>query len=145
MLSRWYSIGTKFNNKTAVTKFNEFGVYFTHVISIDNAAFFNCHLAEITFPTGLETIGASAFTGCYLVGVTLPASVTKINSNAFNTINFPNTFTCTCLATTPPTLGASAFRPGHISAIYVPAESVDTYKSANGWSSWSSLIQAIPE
>jgi len=48
-------------------------------------------------------------------------------------------------ATTPPTLGNNGLgTPAQLSHIYVPAESVDTYKTTNGWSTYSSIIEAIP-
>lgn len=44
--------------------------------------------------------------------------------------------------TTPPSYGASCFRPAKVSAVYVPSESVSSYKSS--WSALSSKIQANP-
>jgi hypothetical protein len=46
-------------------------------------------------------------------------------------------------ATTPPTLGENVFWASSIQTIYVPAESVDAYKSADKWSSYADLIQPI--
>ena len=46
-------------------------------------------------------------------------------------------------ATTPPTLGDDAFYDTNNCPIYVPSGSVDTYKSASGWSSLASRIQPI--
>jgi hypothetical protein len=48
------------------------------------------------------------------------------------------------LALVPPTLGNGAFATGNASAICVPAESVEAYKAASGWSGYASRIQAIP-
>jgi hypothetical protein len=51
----------------------------------------------------------------------------------------------TCNATTPPTLeDAFAFENTDNCPIYVPAESVDTYKAASGWSTYADRIQPIP-
>jgi hypothetical protein len=49
------------------------------------------------------------------------------------------------LATTPPTLGGNAFYGTHSSLkIYVPSASVNAYKRATNWSSYSRKIYAIP-
>ena len=51
----------------------------------------------------------------------------------------------TVLAVTPPALGSYSFGDTHSSlVIYVPSDSVETYKAASGWSSYRSRIQAIP-
>jgi hypothetical protein len=48
-------------------------------------------------------------------------------------------------ATTPPKLSNSnAFNNTNDCPIYVPSGSVNTYKSASGWSTYASRIQAIP-
>ena len=59
-------------------------------------------------------------------------------------------YNCTSLtsvtieATTPPTLGNNVFYNTNECPIYVPSESVEIYKAANGWSNYASRIQAIP-
>ena len=51
----------------------------------------------------------------------------------------------TVKSATPPTLGFGVFYNGSSNlVIYVPAESVDAYKSASGWSTYADRIQAIP-
>jgi hypothetical protein len=40
-------------------------------------------------------------------------------------------------------LGASAFNDTNNCPIYVPSESVETYKAASNWSSYASRIQSI--
>ena len=48
-------------------------------------------------------------------------------------------------ATTPPTLkGDYIFRNSNNAPIYVPASSVNAYKTASGWSAYADRIQAIP-
>lgn len=49
-------------------------------------------------------------------------------------------------ATTPPTIGSDVFTSTHSSlVIYVPAASVETYKSAERWLRYADKIQAIVE
>ena len=137
------------------------------VTSIGNSVFSNCtNLTSITIPNSVTSIGEWAFSYCSnLTSVTIPNSVTSIGINAFNyctslaSITFPNSVTnigtqafdnCPSLAsitveaTNPPTLGSYVFGYAPNQVIYVPAESVDTYKAASGWSSYASKIQAIP-
>ena len=91
------------------------------ITSIGNSAFTNCtSLTSIVIPSGITSIGNSVFYNC--------TSLTSVTVNA----------------TTPPSLGYSAFYNTNNCPIYVPSSSVNTYKSASGWSSYSSRIQAIP-
>ena len=89
-------------------------------------------------------IGNSAFYNCRaLTSVTIPSSVTSIWDYAFRYCN--SLTSVTVEATTPPTLGTDVFNNTTADlVIYVPAGSVDTYKSASGWSAYASRIQAIP-
>ena len=77
-----------------------------------------------------------------LTTVVLPATLTNIGNNAFNACGTIASFTC--LGETPPTIGSGAFNGTTLTKIYVPADSVNAYKAASGWSSWSSKIEAIP-
>ena len=46
-----------------------------------------------------------------------------------------------CKATTPPQIGRNLFYDmNNIPIIYVPQESVDAYKTAEGWSVWADMI-----
>ncbi|MGN0007421.1 MAG: hypothetical protein ACI35T_04930, partial [Alistipes sp.] len=68
--------------------------------------------------------------------VTLPACITSIGKQTF--------FKCSsltsiyCRPTTPPSLGNNALIS--TATIYVPTESVNTYKTASGWSKYASKI-----
>lgn len=114
------------------------------VTSIGNSAFNACNgLTSVTISSGVTSIGDNAFNSCqYLSSIIIPSSVTSIGVYAF--------FSCfrlssvTVEATTPPTVGVGAFANIGSLNIYVPSESVETYKSASGWSSYASYIQAIP-
>ena len=104
-------------------------------------------LTTVSLPSTLTTIQNNVFHSCIvLTTLTIPANVTSIGNQAFyfgsseaiiRTYHF--------LSTTPPTLGTNVFnniKAGTI--IYVPAESVETYKTATGWSNYASYIQAEP-
>ena len=113
------------------------------VTSIGYGAFWACGLTSIDIPNSVKTIGDKAFTWCSrLTSVDIPSGVTSIGDYAFEQCY--NLTSVTVNATTPPTLGVFAFRTTNSCPIYVPYGSVNTYKSASGWNSYSSRIQAIP-
>lgn len=113
--------------------------------SIENGAFAYCSSLEtITLPEGLESIGINAFQECIsLETVTLQKGLVSIGNGAFYICS--SLKTVTCLATTPPTLGSGVFSGSNaLTAIYVPAASVEDYKASNRWSDYADKIQAIP-
>lgn len=107
-----------------------------------NAAFKNCiGLTTATISGGTST-GRATFSGCSsLRTVYLPDTITEFSPYVFEK---NSNLTLYIRATTPPTIISNAFRDAGISAIYVPAESVETYKTTTGWSAYASKIQAIP-
>ena len=135
------------------------------VTSIGYYAFYNCSsLTSIVIPSGVTSIGDAAFYNCSgLTSINIPDSVTSIDSDAFRnctsltscTIGSGLTsigggvfYSCSGLtsitvnATTPPTLGEFAFDSTSNYPIYVPASSVNAYKSATNWSNYADRIQA---
>ena len=136
------------------------------VTRIDEYAFFNCSsLTSIEIPDSVTSIGYGAFSGCSsITSIEIPNSVTSIGSYALSrcfsltSIEIPNSVTsigngafrnCTSLssitflATTAPSIGSTVFDGTNDCPIYVPAGSVDTYKTAQGWNKYADRIQAI--
>ena len=114
------------------------------VTSISNMCFSGCtSLTSVNIPSGVTSIADDAFKSCQLTSITIPSGVTTIGGGAFNGCS--SLTSVTCLATTPPTLGLNVFKNNASGRkFYVPAESVETYKSASRWSSYASYIEAIP-
>lgn len=138
------------------------------VTTIGNWAFNTClGIENVVIPNSVEYIGDYVFQNCgRLVNATLPDGITRIGKNLFRNcaqleyIDIPSSVTniglrafygCTSLlyitvnATTPPALdNANVFSNTNSCPIYVPAESVETYKSTSDWNTYASRIEAIP-
>lgn len=134
-------------------------------LNIGDNTFDGCkNLTSVTFSNNLDSIGAYTFNGCIkLTEVVYPDSVYSIgiqqfyNNYSVKSITIGSgcimiggndgIFGCTsytCKATTPPILnGSLAFGEGVDYKIYVPSESVEDYKAANGWSNYADHIFPI--
>lgn len=111
---------------------------------ISNFLFVSCsRLANIKIPNGVTTIGEQAFSGCTTLNrLVFPSGVTAIGRNAFANAGFTEV---TFKSTTPPTIDKYTIKNFQTyTVIYVPAESVEAYKTADNWSDKASQIQAIP-
>ena len=101
-------------------------------------------LKSVVLPDGLTSIESYAFLYCSaLTSITLPASLKSIGFRAFRFCT--SLKTVTCLAATPPGLGTEDFANcDALTAIQVPAASVDDYKAAQYWNYYADKIVAIP-
>lgn len=115
----------------------------TEVTAINTQGFYNSALEEVVMPK-IVTIGASAFYNCAaLKEIDLPDTLTSIGNSAFYYCKALTTVYCRAI--TPPTCTNDIFKYStNLTKIYVPAESVDAYKAASGWSTHANKIEAIP-
>ena len=120
-----------------------------NLLSTNSLAFKKCLEDTLTTITedmleGITYIRRYAFSRCtHLESVKIPSSVTSIDNYAFYYCSSLESLTI--YATTPPTLGSLVFEGTSDNLkIYVPAESVETYKTASRWSNRASQIEAIP-
>ncbi|MDR1302259.1 MAG: leucine-rich repeat domain-containing protein [Treponema sp.] len=106
--------------------------------------FYDCtSLESVTFPSGLKQINKNAFDHCTaLKEVELPATLKLLGAYAFRN--------CTQLkrvivhAEVPPALNGGVFSGVNEDfSIYVPANSVEAYKSMTGWQAFAGIIKAI--
>ena len=112
--------------------------------TLGSNAFYSTKIAITSIPNGVTTIPTYCFSVCSnITNITLHANITNIGDAAFRFCS--NLESVTVLATTPPTLGANVFDSNKSGRkIYVPAASLDAYKSATNWSSYASYMEAIP-
>lgn len=90
----------------------------------------------------VTSIGDWSFLGCSsMTACTIGSGTTSIGKYAF--YNCSSLVGVTINRTSPPSLGNYAFNGTGNCPIYVPSGSVSSYKSASGWSNYSSRIQAI--
>ena len=117
-----------------------------NVTIIANEAFKNRSLKSIVLPNNLIKIGDYAFFSNNLTSVTIPNSVTSISENAFYDNN--QLISITILAVTPPIMEKHYYK-FYINSymdntkIYVPAQSVNAYKTAEGWKQYADKIFPI--
>ena len=115
---------------------------------IGYSAFASCsNIETITIPNSVTTIGTYAFYGCSnLTTITLPKSITSLSDGIFWNCN--KLTSVYCEPTTPPTAlkTSNSWTPfpsnNNGFKIFVPTNSVSTYISADGWSSYSRYIVA---
>ena len=108
------------------------------VTSIGQRAFESNRLTSVTIPNSVTSIGKRAFANNNLTSVTIPNSVTSIGGDAFR---YNNLTSVTIHAVNPPTVdGGDIFGYDSYLKIYVPAQSVNAYKRAEGWKYYANRI-----
>ena len=116
------------------------------VTNIGNKAFASNQLTSVTIPNSVTNIGDKAFADNQLTSVTIPNSVTSIGQSAF----YENKLiSITILAVTPPIIEKHYYSYSlnpfmKNTKIYVPAQSVNAYKTAEGWKDYADKIFPIP-
>ncbi len=154
---------------TTIETFDEFR-YFTKMTFLGGGMFQNCiSLKSITLPNSIKETRSDAFSYTVIKKLVIPEGCTDVARQliAYDTVlelvDLPSTlvtlgtginrqgslqFRLICRATTPPTFDGAWWdnsNKGKPTAIYVPDESVDTYKTASGWSKSAGLIHPLSE
>lgn len=116
------------------------------VTQISAGLFNECiQLSSVNIHDGVESIERSAFYGCTsLTSINIPSSVTCIEDDVFH--GCAGLISITIEAINPPVTEYGmefTFVDTNDCPIYVPAESVNAYREADGWSQYASRIYAI--
>ncbi|MBR1611859.1 MAG: leucine-rich repeat domain-containing protein, partial [Methanobrevibacter sp.] len=119
----------------------------SNIVQIGSSVFRDCRaLTSIIIPNAVERISEYAFYGCEnLNSILIPNSVDSIGGSAF--FNCSGLTSITIKANVPPISSASTaiLHGAAVCPIYVPAESVEAYKTSPYWSEYADRIQAILE
>lgn len=133
------------------------------ISNIGDGAFLGCDMANVSIPLGVTSIGRYAFGSCHkLTRVSIAESVTRIDTSAFydcrqlEEITIPAnvsfigndafgrcaklTAIC-CEAVNPPVCDDNVFSTETLqkSTLYVPAERLEAYRSADVWKEFQSI------
>jgi hypothetical protein len=104
--------------------------------SIGYVSFAEVPLKSIKFPETLTSIGDYCFEECEsLASIDLPASVATIGLGAFGYCT--ELTTATSRNTTPPAITDNIFAESPIGKVYVPEESVSSYKADANWGAYN--------
>ena len=102
------------------------------------------HVVKYTFNNPAE-IDANCFkpdsVHLYITKFEVPETISYIGYYSFNSSE--DKFDIVMYSTTPPSISYSILDPDKVDKIYVPAESVDEYKNADNWSTYSDKIVAM--
>ena len=113
------------------------------LVSIGQYAFNGMfELTSVELPDGLIAIGDRAFTDAKkITSLSIPSSVSSMGDQAFRNCILLESVTVSAVV---PPVCTNPFFNTDVFPIYVPADSVDAYKSATGWSEHAARIFAIP-
>ena len=157
------NLGTLFKGNTEITSFEELN-NFTEVSELTASAFNGC-----TNLTSLNIVNIKSFRGNCLYGTAITKIIAPnaelfesstcssvstleevfLGKNMSSIANYAirinaGLHTIVCAASTPPTLGSGNFTSSpNIAGIYVPDESIDTYKAETNWNSFANKIKGI--
>lgn len=112
------------------------------VITLGESCFAYMTLTSFTFGNKIKEIPKSCFSHSALVNtLSIPSTIEKIGDYAFYYCSLKSLIVNSI---NPPILGTGVFDIGNDNiAISVPYESVDKYKTADGWKDYADKIQAI--
>lgn len=116
------------------------GVTYT-VARIGNYAFDNSSPTKVTIADGATKLGKYSYRNCdELTTISIPSTIQSIGQECFDGCTSLNSFTSNAI--TPPSLDEDVFKGVDCQhgILYVPEESVDEYKAADGWKNWGTIV-----
>lgn len=136
--------GDEFTGITIPNSVREIGPYTFEYTAIENAIIPDSVTTLTVSVPGYPSTGDGIFNNCVsLTSVTFGSGLTEIHR--FTLQGCSALTEVTMRRATPPTISASLFADCiNLQRIYVPANSVNAYKAASGWSQYANIIQAMP-
>lgn len=130
---------TIYRDNPSITSFSEI-TYFTGLTSIGSLAFSGWSgLTSFTISEGVTSIGEQAFSGCSsLVSVVIPSSVESIGGSAF--YYCPN-LTSVRVDIEVPISGGFAFSNRSNATLYVPVGCKAAYEAADYWKEFKEIVE----
>lgn len=113
------------------------------VLTIKNEAFAYSSICGVDLNRGLQTIEMYAFYACPITNVTVPETVSQIGQKAFMGCSLLESISVLCVI--PPKGAKEMFDKTGSCPIYVPAQSVAAYKTAQYWSDYADRIFPMEE
>ena len=111
------------------------------VTSLEDGCFFGCSgLTSIEIPLSVTSLGNSCFESCWeLTTISIPSTVTLLGGRCFSDCS--KLTSISCYAIMPPKCVQEIFNEYDPSfcKLYVPQESIDKYKVADGWKSFPNI------
>ena len=105
------------------------------------STFSKTNITSVVWNTDSD-MGNNSFSGCMSLQTVTVNNCGSIDYNAFGMGCTVSTLVINM--TTPPAIAReSEFTATGIEHIYVPAEAVDTYKAAEGWSNYADIIESV--
>jgi len=115
------------------------------VTRIGQSAFQRNQLTSVVIPSSVTSIGQYAFQYNQLTSVVIPDSVTNIGTSAFSSNQLTEII---FESETPPAIQSTTFNNPNLltqGSIYVPDNSVNTYKAMTNYTQFASIIKPISE
>lgn len=113
------------------------------VLILGDQSFSNNQIASLIIPNSVQRIGQNAFLLNALTHLEIGSGVTLLDNYAFKDNQLESV---TIHAINPPDFFSMAYLPfdgNQLTAIYVPAQSVNAYKTNQYWSVYAELIRGI--
>jgi len=133
------SVGRSFSNTNL-----DFSKFTSVTVLVMRSFRYNENLGTLILPPNVTTLALYSIYDTGISSIILPSSVSSMEKGALQDNHSLESVVMKSI--TPPTLDGSDWFSGASAnlKIYVPLQSIDAYKAAAGWSSYASIIEAIP-